>query len=179
MFNIYLGIFIIIAIAVIAGGSFKLFNGSMTIGAIIFFAGALAVFIVFGTNWFKSGSIFSKTPVPWPTTINTCPDYLVYYGRKMTDGSSQDSCIDTIGVSKNGALKVFPKSTDAPSGDEYYFSLVTKSSDSAAKNAELCQRAITFGLTWEGITNGESCVTPAGPVAPGGGAGGGGNCPPQ
>jgi hypothetical protein len=178
MFNIYLGIFIIVAIAVIVGGSFKVYNGSMTIGAIIFFIGALVVFIVFGTNWFKSGSIFSKTPVPWPTTINTCPDYLVYYGRKMTDGTTQPSCIDTIGVSRTGALKLFPKSGVPPSGDEHYFSLVTKSSSAAAKNAELCQRAITFGLTWEGITNGESCVTPAGPVAPGGG-GSGANCPPQ
>ena len=31
-----------------------------------------------------------------------------------------------------------------------------------------------MGLTWEGITNGESCITPAGPVAPGGGGNGGG-----
>jgi hypothetical protein len=37
-----------------------------------------------------------------------------------------------------------------------------------------------MGLTWEGITNGESCVTPAGPVAPGAGGNsgsGGGGCP--
>ena len=181
MFNIYLGIYIVVAIAIIAGGTFKLVGGGQTLGGILFLIGALTVFIVFGLKWFgKKGALFSETPVSWPTTINTCPDYLVYYGRKLADGTTQDSCIDTIGVSKNGALKVFSKSSSPPSGDDFYFPLATKSSEPAGRNAELCQRAITHGLTWEGITNGESCITPAGPVAPsGGGSGGsGGNgCP--
>ena len=177
MFNIYLGIYIVVAIAIIAGGTFKLTGGGQTLGGILFFIGALTVFIVYGIKWFgKKGGLFSETPVSWPTTINTCPDYLVYYGRKMADGTTQDSCIDTIGVSKNGSIKVFPKGGDVPTSDEYYFSLATKSSDPAAKNAELCQRTISAGLTWEGISNGESCITPNGPVAPGGGGGSSG-CP--
>jgi hypothetical protein len=178
MFNIYLGIYIVVAIAVIAGGTFKLTGSNQTIGGVLFAIGAIVVFTVYGLKWFGGKGLFSETPVSWPTTINTCPDYLVYYGRKAPDGSTQDSCIDTIGVSKNGSLKVFPTNTAAPATDDYYFSLVTKSSDPAAKNAELCQRAITLGLTWEGITNGESCITPSGPAAPGGGNGSGG-CPAQ
>jgi len=179
MFNIYLGIYIVVAIAVIAGGTFKLMGGGQTLGGILFLIGVLAVFIVYGIKWFgQSGALFSETPVSWPTTIYTCPDYLVYYGRKMADGTTQDSCIDTIGISKNGSLKVFPKGVDIPTTDEYYFGLSTKSSDPAAKNAELCQRTITYGLTWEGISNGESCISPSGPVAPGGGGSGGG-CPAQ
>jgi hypothetical protein len=181
MFNIYLGIYIIAAILIIAGGSFKVYNSGQIIGTILFFAGAIAVFVIFGIRWFGDASgIFSKTPVSWPPINNTCPDYLVYYGRKMPDGSSQDTCIDTIGVSKNGALKIFPKGknpSDIPTDNDYYFSLATKSSDPVQRKAELCQRAISFGLTWEGITNGESCVTPAGPVAPSGGGSGG--CPAQ
>ena len=182
MFNIYLGIYIVAAILIIAGGTLRIYGNEQTMSAILFFLGALAVFIIFGIKWFGAdGSLFSKTPVSWPPMINTCPDYLVYYGRKMPDGTTQDSCIDTIGVSKNGALKRFPKSqkdSDIPTSEEFYFSLATKSSAPAAKRAELCQRAISFGLTWEGITNGESCVTPAGPVAPSGG-GGSGDCPAQ
>ena len=168
MFNIYLGIYIVLAILVIAGGAFKLMGSGQTLGGILFLIGALAVFIVFGLKWFGKNSLFSETPVSWPTSINTCPDYLVYYGRKMADGSTQDACIDTIGVSRNGSIKVFPKGGDEPTSDDYYFSLVTKSSDGAKKNAELCQRTIAAGLTWEGISNGESCITPSGPVAPGG-----------
>lgn len=179
MFNIYLGIYIVAAIFIIAGGTFSVMKGGQTLAAILFLIGTLAVFTVFGLKWFSAGSVFSETPVSWPTTINSCPDYLVYYGRSMSDGTKQDSCIDLIGISKNGSLKVFPKGGTPPTTDDYYFSLATKSSEPAAKNAELCQRAISMGLTWEGITNGESCITPSGPVAPsGGGSGGsGGGCP--
>jgi hypothetical protein len=180
MFNIYLGIYIIFAILVIVGGGYKLFGGGLTIAGIIFLIGAIYFLVIFGIKWFRKGSMFSETPVSWPPTINTCPDYLVYYGRQKADGTKQDSCIDLIGVSKNGSLKVFPKDGPAPTSDDYYFSLQTNSSDSSSKNKELCQKAITMGLTWEGITNGESCVTPAGPVAPGAGGNsgsGGGGCP--
>ena len=177
MFNIYLGIFIVVALAVILGGTMKLTGSGSTLGAIVFFIGAIFVFVTYGMKWFNKNSIFSGTPVSWPPTINTCPDYLTYYGRQLADGSKQDSCIDQIGISRNGSLKVFPKGGSAPTTDEYYFSLATKSSDPVKKNQELCQRAITMGLTWEGITNGESCLTPSGPVAPGGGGGGGGSCP--
>lgn len=175
MLNIYLIIYVVLAILVLSGGTYKTMNGGMTTSAILFFLGALVVLIVFGLKWFSKGSIFSETPVSWPPTINTCPDYLVHYERKMSDGTTKESCIDLIGVSKNGALKVFPKDGVAPTNDEYYFSLSTNSSDATKKHAELCQRAITFGLTWEGITNGESCLTPAGPVAPG--SSGSGGCP--
>lgn len=173
MFNIYLGIYIVAAIFVIAGGSLTLMKRELTLAGILFLIGSLVVFGVFGLKWFSAGSAFAETPVTWPPTINSCPDYLVYYGRKMADGTTQASCIDLIGVSKNGALKVFPKGSQAPTDNDYYFSLVTQSSDQPAKNNELCQRAITNGLTWEGITNGESCLTPSGPVAP---SGGGNNC---
>jgi hypothetical protein len=97
----------------------------------------------------------------------------------MTDGTTQDTCVDLIGVSKNGSIKVFPDvkktSNVVPTSDDYYFVLATKSSDAGAKNAELCARAMAAGLTWEGITNGESCITPAGPVAPSS-SGGGSSC---
>lgn len=177
-FNIYLGIFIVVAIGVIAGGTFKIFKLDQSLGAILFFVGSFAVFIVYGLRWFASkGSLFSETPVQWPPTINTCPDYLVYYGRKMPDGTVQDTCIDMIGVSKNGSLKVFPKSGTPPTTDDYYFSLATKSTDASAKNMELCQRTIAAGLTWEGISNGESCITPAGPQPAPSAAGGGNGCP--
>ena len=165
MFNIYLGIFIITAIFVIAGGSYKLVGLTYTLSAVIFFIGSLGIFIIFGAKWFSPNSIFAKTPVSWPTMTNTCPDYLIYYGRKTSNGI-QDTCIDTIGVSKNGALKLFPKGKE-PSAGDYYFPLATKSSDPAARNQELCQRAMNCGLTWEGITNGESCISPDGEVTPG------------
>lgn len=177
MFNIYLGIFIVVALFVIGGGSYKIFSGFGAFAGILFLIGSIAIFATYGTKWFSTkNGIFSETPVKWPPVINSCPDYLVYYERSKTDGTKEESCIDMIGVSNNGSLKVFPKSGSPPVSDDYYFSLSTKASDVSAKHAELCQRAISAGLTWEGITNGESCTTPAGPAAPGSGSGSGG-CP--
>lgn len=171
-FNIYLVIYVISAIAVIAGGTVTAFNTGKTLAAVLFFMGALAIFVTFGLKWFRPGSVFAKTPVPWPPTINTCPDYLVYYGRAKADGTKENTCIDLIGVSKNGGLKVFSKEVlqggaAPPVDNEYYFSLKTDSSDNNTKKQELCTRAIAAGLTWEGVTNGESCTSATGDsVAP-------------
>jgi hypothetical protein len=167
MFNIYLGIYIIAALFIIGGGTYKLYGMEQTYGAFLFFVGVLYVFVVYGLRWFGSASsLFAQTPVSWPPTINTCPDFLTYYGRKMPDGTVKDTCIDFIGVSKNGTLKVFPKDglSNPPASDNYYFSLTTTSTNAAGKNAALCQSAMTYGLTWEGITNGDSCVAPLPPT---------------
>ena len=171
MFNIYLAIYIVIGLIIVAGGAYMVNKMGGMVGAILFAIGAVSVLLLFGLNWFAKGG---DTPDSWPPVINTCPDYLTYYKRTKSDGSSQDTCVDTVGVSKNGTLKLFPAQGAPPSGDEFYFSLVTTSADSAGRNAELCQRAIAAGLTWEGITNGESCVAPSSPNGNGGGSGG---CP--
>lgn len=170
-FNIGLIIYVISAISVITGGTLTAFNGGKTLAAVLFFMGAASIFVIFGLKWFSPGSVFAKTPVSWPPTINTCPDYLVHYVRTK-EGKPENTCIDLIGVSKkgDGGLKIFPKDalkgiSSPPSDDSYYFSLKTDSSDSIDKNRQLCTRAIAAGLTWEGITNGESCTidNPVGP----------------
>jgi len=167
-FNIYLLLYVIGAISVIAGGTITSVNSGKSIAAGLFFIGALAIFVIFGLKWFSPGSVFAKTPVSWPPTINTCPDYLVQYVRNTPSGP-ENCCIDLIGISKKGegVLKVFPKealndSTKVPINNISYFSLKTDSSDATAKKQELCKRAIDAGLTWEGITNGESCTIPSG-----------------
>lgn len=175
-FNIYLVIYILLSISVLGGGTYTIVNTGKTLSAVIFFIGVFIVLSVYGIKWFSKGAVFAETPVSWPPTVNTCPDYLVHYGRTMPDGQKQDTCIDLIGVSKNGKLKVFPKDgrSSEPVDNDYYFSLITRSVDTKLKNQELCTRAIENGLTWEGITNGESCISPAGSAAPGDSGGGGG-----
>jgi hypothetical protein len=117
------------------------------LGAIIFFVGTLYVCIIYGIRWFNNAS---SSGTAWPPVINTCPDYLTYYERKK-NGKIEPSCIDTIGVSKKNGLKIFPKDGDSNSDDACFFTI-------PATNAEKCQQTINAGLTWEGITNGESCV---------------------
>jgi hypothetical protein len=153
MFNIILGLYIVAAIGVIAGGSYSFYSKSQSITAILFFVGSLASFVLFGLRWFSGKeSLFSKTPVPWPPVINTCPDYLVFR-RRMQGGKPQNSCSDLIGVSRNGNLKIL----NSPTG-RFHFPLETASSDPVKRQQELCTRTMADGLTWEGITNGETCT---------------------
>jgi len=179
MFNIYLAIYVVVSLAIIGGGTKKLYDLNESAGALIFCIGAVVICVIYGLRWFGSASsLLSQTPVTWPPSINSCPDYLTYYQRVVGSiGEKQDTCIDTLGVSTNGSIKVFPKDGTPPVSDEYYFKLKTNSTDLAAKNAELCQMALTAGLSWEGITNGEGCVSPSGGiVAPG--TSGAAGCPP-
>ena len=126
MFNIYLGIYIIVSIYVIGYGTFRIYQNKQNISALIFFVGSLTFFIIFGMKWFSPNSVFSKTPVSWPPVINTCPDYLESY--KYSKGTvSHNTCIDTIGVSTNGQLLKFPKDIIPDYSDDtnpsYYFPL--------------------------------------------------------
>jgi len=175
MFNIYLWLYIALGIFVVAGGCMKLNNMGNMYGAVLFGFAAVALFVLYGLRWFGAdNSIFSSTPVSWPPYINTCPDYLTYYERTKADGSKEKTCIDTLGVSRNNYMKRFPEGGDAPDDASYYFNLATSASDQAGKNREYCQRAVVAGLTWEGITNGESCVNSDGSTS---GASGGSSAP--
>lgn len=162
-FNIYFIIYAILAIAIVFGGTNKMYGENLMISAFFFFIAASAIFLIYGLRWFGTDkSLLSNAPVSWPPTINTCPDYLTYYNL-IVGKESYDMCIDMIGVSRKGGLTLFP--ADNPPVDPLspvYFPLATKSADPVRRNAELCQRAMMAGLTWEGVTNGESCTLPDG-----------------
>jgi len=154
-FDIKLIMYVIGCILTLTLGTYKIFQYYQMLGAIIFFVGALYVCIIYGIRWFNNAS--SSATAAWPPVINTCPDYLTYYERKK-DGKIEPSCIDTIGVAKKNGLKIFPKDGDSNSDVGCFFTI-------PATNALKCQQAINMGLTWEGITNGESC-TSGGSTAP-------------
>jgi len=82
-----------------------------------------------------------------------CPDYLVYFKH------NGDTCIDISGVNRSGrTLKAWTSEDtpqNPPADPAKYFRFVYKS---GADVKQLCQAAINAGLTWEGITNGESCT---------------------
>ena len=178
--NLYLILYGLIALATLLGGISTLYRMGMTLGAGIFAVGTVLILAMYGLRWFGGEkSILSDATVQWPPVMNTCPDFLTYYKRKKSDGSAEDVCIDTIGVSKNAVmLQRFPSSGPAPNDDDkYFFLLKTAASDAAGRNAELCQRAILYGLTWEGITNGESCILPDGTKASPSSGSSGAGCP--
>ena len=178
-FNIYLIVYIIIACFVTIRYTYTLYQSGDAVTAFFFFIGATTLFVLYGLRWFaKDQSMLSNSPVSWPPTINTCPDYLTYY--QLTEGGIKyDMCIDMVGVSRNGYITKFKGGSSPPPHDsDCYFSLKTLSDEPVKKQAELCQRAMTAGLTWEGITNGESCLTIDGQPAGAAGANTAG-CPAQ
>lgn len=176
-FNIGMVIYVVVAAGIVLGGTYYL--NMLNVSGMyltLYFAVSLYICFMYGMRWFGAdNTLFANPSGTWPPVINTCPDYLTYYERTV-NGKKEPACIDRIGVSKNGGIAVFPSSGVAPTDDKYYFSLKADSTDSDKKNSQLCQRAIAAGLTWEGITNGESCVQPDGStVAPS--SGGSGQCP--
>ena len=180
--NYYLISFIALAFMIIVGGTYQVYNTNQTYSSFLFFVGSLTLFIIYGIRWFGSSPLFTPASGPWPPVINTCPDYLTYYQRTK-DGIKKDSCIDTIGVSKdNSLLSTFPKNGTIPSSDTYYLDLSGLSSDPITKTTQMCNAAMNKKVTWEGVTNGESCVTrstgTSGSGASGAGTGGSGTgCP--
>lgn len=176
--NFYMVWFIIVAIFIGVFGTQQIQKGGRNITAILFFIGAILVFVFYGIRWFDTaGTAFNPAPVQWPPYINTCPDYLTYYKREKSPGVQQDTCIDRIGVSRNNSLKVFPGSGTAPTDDAYYFDLTTVSQDPVKRRTELCNRTIQMGLTWEGVSDGETCYSMDGTTATVPVGDGGNSCP--
>jgi len=118
---------------------------------------SILIFVFFGLRWFPNGksSVFSYNG-PWPPLINTCPDYLVYFKN-----GQKDTCIDLLGVSQNGNLKPWTKGDNPknppPESTGKYFPYTYKPGMTIAQLNVLCENTRAMGLTWEGITNGESC----------------------
>lgn len=174
--NWYLVSYILACIMVGLTGCYLLINTGRSIGALTFLIGAIIVFVIFGLRWFKYGtnSLISSS---WPPIINTCPDYLVFYERNTSADKKESTCIDTLGVSrKPEVLAKWPSEGTAPADDKYYFSLKwTKTGNDLL--VEKCNRTIEAGLTWEGISNGESCYTWTRRGATGSELPGAGGCP--
>lgn len=180
--NFYLVSFIILAIITIGYGSYYFFTSQRIAGGIVFLIGSILIFVFYGIRWFgTTGTPFNPSPVQWPPYVNTCPDYLTFYKRVKSDGTKLDTCIDRIGVSRNSMLQLFPADGNVnPDNDNYFFPLTTQSQDTDGKRSELCKRTIQYGLTWEGVSDGESCFSPSGSgqsVIPGSGSGSGSGCP--
>jgi hypothetical protein len=116
----------------------------------------LGVLILFGMRWFGTSST-SPYKGAWPPIINMCPDYLVYFKN-----GGADTCVDLGGVNRsNGALKAWTKEdspAQPPSDPTKYFNYIYKRGMSEVEITALCRAAMSAGLTWEGITNGESCT---------------------
>ena len=158
-------IYIVLTIVIGFGGVMTFFRQDRFLTSIVFLAGSILVFVFFGLRWFQSGPEPGTSGV-WPPVINTCPDFLTYYKRTKGTGiniTKQDTCIDTVGVSRDQTkLAKWPADGSIPADDKYYFDLTIPGSGSdEEKRTTMCQRTIDYGLTWEGVTDGQVCYNTA------------------
>lgn len=116
----------------------------------------ILIFVFFGLRWFHSTPKLGEI-TQWPPVINTCPDYLIYFKK-----GTQDTCIDRLGVSTTNSLQTWTdEELNAPTSVQQpnkFFPYVYKKGMTAQQLQNLCQQAMVYGLTWEGITNGDSCT---------------------
>jgi hypothetical protein len=148
-------VFICIVIGI---GLFRvLSNSGRTWSAMVVLILSILIFVFYGLRWFTdTGQSKFSYNGPWPPIINMCPDYLVYFKN-----GNLDTCVDMLGISKNGGLKPWTKEDNPrnpPQDQEKYFPNVYKPGMSETELTTLCNETIRAGLTWEGITNGESCT---------------------
>lgn len=163
----YLIAYIFFVLIVIFQAASSLFGTGRTWSGIIVLILFVLIFTFYGMRWFRGDKFVGAYSGAWPPVINTCPDYLTYFKKVTGTGPSakvEDSCVDLIGVARTGAnsqLAAWGPSdnpTNPPQGDNKYFKFVYRPGMPANKLQELCSKAQEYGLTWEGITNGESCT---------------------
>ncbi len=157
----FLILYIFLTIIIGIGGTTMLFQSGRVLAALLFFVGSILLFVFYGLRWFE-GDKASGDTTPWPPVVNTCPDYLTFFKRKTSTGKLQNTCIDTMGISKKpGVLAIWPAGTNpenAPLDEKYYFNIDFGISSIPDLNTARCEAAIQAGLTWEGITDGEVCT---------------------
>jgi hypothetical protein len=136
----------------------------------------ILIFVFFGRRWFYNNRFAGTYSGVWPPLINTCPDYLVYFNR-----SGVDTCVDLIGVNRSGgSLRSWGRGDtpeNPPVDAAKYFNYIYKPTMTQDELQNLCDVAQKAGLTWEGITNGDSCTfgTPSTVIGPNSGPS---SCPP-
>jgi hypothetical protein len=149
--------YILLTIVVCLSTFSKLNNSDRLWAGILTLILFVLIFVFYGMRWFRgTTSVFSYSG-SWPPLINMCPDYLVYFKR-----GAEDTCVDLIGVNRsNGGLKRWAKEdtpANPPGDPSKYFPFVYKPGMDQKALANLCRKTMDAGLTWEGITNGESCT---------------------
>ena len=162
--NISMVVYIIMCILVGYFGGRYFFSKGQSIAGFLFLIGALTIFIIYGKRWFDPNGIYNTGTVTWPPMINTCPDFLTAY----TDPDHNIAgCVDTIGVSRNHAFQKLPANGHPQVQSSYPVNngIVTATltnffpiNVSGESDQGLCDRLGAYGLTWDGVFDGDNCA---------------------
>lgn len=161
----YLIAYIFLVLIVMFQAASSMFGSGRTWAGIIVFATFILIFSFYGMRWFRGDKFAGAYSGSWPPVINTCPDYLTYFKKPTgVSGKFEDTCIDLIGIQRSGASSTLTSwspsdnPNNPPSATAKYFTSVYRPGMTASDLDNLCSKTQAYGLTWEGITNGESCT---------------------
>jgi hypothetical protein len=165
-----------LSIVITLAGTYVLIKSDRTLGSLLFLVGIILVLTYYGLRWFSEDSFkFTKLSAKqWPPVMNLCPDFLTYTRRTDTGTKVVNVCVDMIGVSQNGIQKF--KDNSNLQNENYIFNLFEDEKSTVERYKKLCEECKRKKVTWEGIYDGVSCLTPSGANL-GPGAGGSDQCP--
>ena len=155
--NWYVVLYILFSITVVSMGVSRLFAmGTST--AVIYGIGSIMILYFYYNRWFGDSA---ETTSTWPPTLNTCPDYLTYI--EALPGDKKPGCVDMLGVSKTGQLRLTSESSLAnlsstTSASVFPFISSDLVNATPAVIKAVCTKCSTLGITWEGVYDGDSCT---------------------
>ena len=128
--------------------------------AVIYGIGSIMILYFYYNKWF--GDNGDGAPSTWPPTLNTCPDYLTYI--ESLPGDKKPGCVDMLGISKTGQLRLTGESNLASLSSTTSSSVFPFTSTDVANATNpatikaICNKCNALGITWEGVYDGDSCT---------------------
>jgi hypothetical protein len=138
-------VFVVLAIIFSTYGPMIFYKQNKNVAAFLTLLMFILIFTFYGLRWFKGSVLAGPAGAysgSWPPYVNVCPDYLTYY-----EGTSGKGCINKT----QQQIGDLPVAGATPSAQQIF-----KYDLSNKKLA--CEKARELRLTWEGITNGDSCT---------------------
>jgi hypothetical protein len=128
-----------------------LYRSERIVAAVAVFILFVLIFTFYGIRWFKEGKSIStgnNANGPFPSVINTCPDFL----SVMTKNDGTQVCIDTMGISRNKTiLTTWTQGTteETATSNHYFTNIYTPGMTDVSELKTAAEGAM---LSWEGIT---------------------------
>lgn len=146
-------VYTILALIVVFYGSYYIFTKmERQIAGILYFIGAVIAVYFYWVKWF----VIPGAKPEWPPYQTMCPDYLTPVAPgyekdargRMVPGQGGMKCVDFIGVSTNGTLKMASKGSlhTQINNPEYVFTIAPKMS-----REQLRAQVNARGLSWQSM----------------------------
>jgi hypothetical protein len=142
--------YILVALIVVFGGSYYLFNKMQRpVAGVLYFIGATIAVYFYYVKWF----VIPAMRPEWPPYQTVCPDYLTPIAPGYTRDANGNQvptpgpmrCVDFVGVSRNGRLKRADPATISKHLNEEQYAFTV---DPKMSRDELRQRINSYGLSW-------------------------------